>query len=209
MRGLLGAAIAACLAGVPAASAGQDEPVGGFLKAVDAYVALHRHVEAGVPAQEISADAGEIQRAVDAMAAEMRAARPRAAEGDLFTGGSADVIRLRVRRALRTCGYDPADFPAPASDWLAEGVVLPAVNGRFDWALPSFMVPCVLWMLPELPDELEYRFVARDLVLIDVHANLVADILRGALPDPGTWPRDGTPRPVHFDRFVAHADVKP
>jgi hypothetical protein len=32
--------------------------------------------------------------------------------------------------------------------------------------------------LPPLPEELEYRFVGRDLVLIDVTANLVVDVLR-------------------------------
>jgi hypothetical protein len=35
--------------------------------------------------------------------------------------------------------------------------------------------------LPPLPDELQYRIVGRDLVLVDVHANLVVDILREAL----------------------------
>ena len=35
---------------------------------------------------------------------------------------------------------------------------------------------------PALPPELAYRFVGRDLVLVDVHANLVVDILDLALP---------------------------
>jgi hypothetical protein len=39
-------------------------------------------------------------------------------------------------------------------------------------------------VLPELPEELEYRFAGRDLVLIDIHAELVVDVLRRALPPP-------------------------
>ncbi|MBM3818823.1 MAG: hypothetical protein FJW14_07400 [Acidimicrobiia bacterium] len=202
MRGLHRLTVLAWLFAVPAALAAQDDPVRAFRDAVDAYVTLHREVERHVPPPEISPRAGEIQRAVDAMAEAMRAARRGTDEGDIFTGGSGDVIRLRIRRALRTCGLDPADF-AVAGQWRGEGTPLPVVNGRFAWELPSFMVPCVLWMLPELPEELEYRFVDRDLVLIDVHADLVADILRDAFPDPGSWRRDQTPRPLHPDGMVA------
>ena len=32
-----------------------------------------------------------------------------------------------------------------------------------------------------LPQELQYRFVGRDLVLVDTHADLVLDILRNAV----------------------------
>jgi hypothetical protein len=43
------------------------------------------------------------------------------------------------------------------------------------------MWPCVINALPPLRGELQYRIVGRDLVLVDVHANLVVDILREAL----------------------------
>ena len=36
--------------------------------------------------------------------------------------------------------------------------------------------------LPELPIELEYRFVDRDLVILDTETLLVVDILENALP---------------------------
>jgi hypothetical protein len=58
----------------------------------------------------------------------------------------------------------------------------PGVNDRFAWAQGSFMPAFVLELLPPLPAELEYRFAGRDLVLIDVHAGLVVDILAGAFP---------------------------
>ena len=35
--------------------------------------------------------------------------------------------------------------------------------------------------VPPLPRELQYRFLFRDLALVDVHANLVVDILPDAL----------------------------
>jgi hypothetical protein len=43
------------------------------------------------------------------------------------------------------------------------------------------MWPCVLNALPALPDELQYRLIGHDLALVDLHADLVVDILRDAV----------------------------
>ena len=43
------------------------------------------------------------------------------------------------------------------------------------------MFPCVVDVLPALPSELQYRIVGRDLVLTDVHASVVVDILANVL----------------------------
>jgi hypothetical protein len=43
------------------------------------------------------------------------------------------------------------------------------------------MFPCVLQALPPLPPELHYRIVGSTLVLIDVHADLIVDVLPYAL----------------------------
>jgi hypothetical protein len=49
------------------------------------------------------------------------------------------------------------------------------------------MTPAViLEALPPLPEELQYRFVGPTLVLLDVHADLVVDILPNALPVDGS-----------------------
>jgi hypothetical protein len=55
------------------------------------------------------------------------------------------------------------------------------VNGRFPWLRGALVWPCILNALPPLPDELQYRFVGVDLILVDIHANLVVDILRNAV----------------------------
>ena len=44
------------------------------------------------------------------------------------------------------------------------------------------MPPSLLMALPQLPRELDYRIVGRDLVLHDVNADLVVDIIPNALP---------------------------
>jgi hypothetical protein len=42
--------------------------------------------------------------------------------------------------------------------------------------------PSVLCSLPALPEELQFRFWDRSLLLWDYHANLIVDILPNALP---------------------------
>lgn len=173
-----------CAALITCVLAPQDGALQRFQEAIDAYVALHRNVERQAPRQEISPDAEEIHRAIDAMADALKASRPAAAEGDIFRP-AAMLLRLRIRTTIHALGHNPADIRSwmTGNEPVPDDAPLPAVNGPFSWALPSFMLPAVLAALPPLPAELEYRFVGRDLVLIDVDADLVVDILRDAFPD--------------------------
>ena len=56
------------------------------------------------------------------------------------------------------------------------------VNDRWRGTALTTMPPDLLAVLPPLPPELEYRFVHRDLVLWDVRADLIVDVLRDAIP---------------------------
>jgi hypothetical protein len=53
------------------------------------------------------------------------------------------------------------------------------VNARYpaDAPLPT-VPPNLLANLPQLPEDLEYRIIGRDLILRDVHANLIVDFAR-------------------------------
>ena len=55
------------------------------------------------------------------------------------------------------------------------------VNGPFPWNSGNAMWPSILAALPQLPEELEYRLVGADLVLVDIPASLVVDVLADAL----------------------------
>ena len=63
----------------------------------------------------------------------------------------------------------------PPAGWV------PAVNGPLDWFATGATPPSILRALPSLPGVLQYRFVKLDLVLLDVDANLIVDILPGAV----------------------------
>jgi hypothetical protein len=57
------------------------------------------------------------------------------------------------------------------------------VNDVFPESMPlTTTPPTLLFKLPELPQELAYRFVGRDLTLIDIKARLIVDLIPNAIP---------------------------
>jgi hypothetical protein len=114
------------------------------------------------------------------MADAVREVRFSAKEGDIFTAAAA-VIRKNISDALGARGFRPEQMIAASEAEAEENAPQPVVNGRFPWMRDAAVWPCILDALPALPGELQYRFVGRDLVLIDVHADLVVDILRQAI----------------------------
>jgi hypothetical protein len=58
-----------------------------------------------------------------------------------------------------------------------------AVNSRYPDVVPLTTIPPqVLQTLPELTEDLEYRFVGDWLILLDTHAHIVSDFIEDALP---------------------------
>ena len=147
-----------------------------FQRDADRYAFLHRQIERRLPAIEITAEAMSIQRAIDAMASAMRAARPEAREGDLFKPRVRQLLRHRIVSALDAHELTAADLES--GEGLPPAGLL--VHDDMPWRLTTATPACVLEALPPLPAELQYRFVGADLVLVDVHAGLIVDILRGA-----------------------------
>ena len=57
------------------------------------------------------------------------------------------------------------------------------INTVYPTTLPLITFPAgLLRKLPDLPPELEYRIVGRSLLLRDVKANLIVDVLRDVVP---------------------------
>ena len=152
-----------------------------FQIAISRYVSLHRTIERFVPPIKNVTDPLEAKRSMIAMSEAIRKARWSVTEGNIFMGQAAIGIHHTLTTASRNA--DPACqralsdiFQSPADTWSE------TVNDAFPWALSRILPPCVQDALPELPIELQYRVVGADLVLVDLHANLIVDILRGAFP---------------------------
>jgi hypothetical protein len=151
-----------------------------FLAAVENYLTLCRRLEQDLPPLEPSSDANVIQLTVEARADAIRRARSTALAGDIFDPAVAEAFRRRVRRSF--AGRDRA--VARLHDEMSEHGEhwRPAVvNGRFSWQTAAATPLFVLAALPALPAELQYRFVGHDLVLVDITANLIVDILPDAI----------------------------
>ena len=153
-----------------------------FEEALEQYALLHRRLERERPPKEPVDDPAVFIQAAHDLANAIRNARPDARAGDIFTPGPARMIRQIITQALQRYGYDARDVIRVLNDERLPGAKLPVVNGRYDRRLGAWMWPALLQALPPLPQELEYRIVDADLVLIDLRADLVVDILENAMP---------------------------
>ena len=179
---MTGIVILALTAGIAAAvREPQSSALRQFKTATLEYAALHRRIEQQLPPLGIAEDAQDILESTNALASAIRAARANAREGDLFTPEIAAYMRARIADSLTANGYLPEELLASNIEEADENAPPAVVNGRFPWGRGALTWPCVLDVLPRLPSELQYRFVGRDLVLMDVRADLVVDVLRDAV----------------------------
>jgi hypothetical protein len=147
-----------------------------FKDRVDAYVDLRKKVDPGAPTLKETDDPAKIKMAQDDLAKGIMAARAAAKRGDVFT----PEITLRLRRLLRPELKDADTKQLILDD--NPGNIKFKVNGPYPSAEPlSTVPPNVLASLPELPPDLEYRFVGKHLILRDSRANLIVDYIANVI----------------------------
>jgi hypothetical protein len=151
-----------------------------FGSRIQAYTELHRRVEGPLPPIQVSPDPAEVQHTMDRLAQAIRDRRPGAHQGDIFSPAIAVVFRRLLREG---CGDNLGELLAIVTEEVERPLPAPRVHARWPRAAPFSMIPpAVLCALPALPGELEYRFINRDLVLWDVHADLIVDFIKDAIP---------------------------
>jgi hypothetical protein len=156
--------------------------VADFASRIKAYVTLRDSLEKGAAELSETASPEEIAAAEAALAARIRAARPDAKRGDLFTSDTQAHIRRLLKpemqglRGRNTRGIIQDEGPGP-------GAFPFTVNGPYPKNQPHGTVPAnLLELLPPLPEGLEYRFVDRALLIRDTRANLIVDYMPNAIP---------------------------
>jgi hypothetical protein len=155
-----------------------------FNQRISAYMQIHHDVERTLPPRRSFDEADDMFRAIEAMRSGIRARRPGSMRGAILTPDVGALIRARLEHRLTACGQRVEDVLAFINGERSPHAGTPTIHQRFPWELGSAMWPSLLGALPPLPDELEYRFADRDLVLIDIDADMVVDILVKALPAP-------------------------
>jgi len=123
----------------------------------------------------------------EALARAIEANRAKARPGDIFQPEVQPLFRRLIAEQLK--GPDTLD----ARKAVIEGnpgleresvPIMVRVNAVYPLDAPrSTVPPSLLATLPPLPACLHYRFVERDLILVDCVAQLIVDILPAAAPD--------------------------
>jgi hypothetical protein len=152
-----------------------------FKARVDQYVALHKAAEAKLPNLTNDATPEQIDKRQRELGRLITEARANSKQGELFTPAMETLLRKHLARVFKT-----PDGPAikdSVNDENPVGLVAVAVNERYPDDIPiSTMPPDLLEKLPKMPEEMEYRFVGRHLVILDTHAHLIADFVTNAIP---------------------------
>jgi hypothetical protein len=146
-----------------------------FSTRMSSYVELRSELEKGLPPLTVTDRPEEIGRAERALARRIRSARMEAKQGDIFT----PAITLVFRKALRA--------EMDAKTWAAimdenPGEFSARINGTYPEDKPlSTVPPNILAALPNLPDDVQYRFMGRHLMLFDVRARVLLDQIPDAI----------------------------
>jgi len=147
------------------------------------YVDLHTKIERSMPKLPKEATPAQIDKNQRALEKLVREARATAKPGDIFTPEARPVIERLLAsvfggpdgKQLRISIMDESQAPPSAAKLV--------VNSRYPDTVPLTTVPPqVLQTLPKLTEDLEYRFIGDSLILLDVHAHVVADFIEHAIP---------------------------
>lgn len=146
-----------------------------FTTKMDAYSALRRSLEIGLPPLAVTDHPSDILRAENLLAERIRRARAGTSRGDIFTEDTRHAFR-QLLRPVTNAGIceairddNPGEFSYP-------------VNATYPKERPlSTVPPSILEALPRLPEDVWYRFLRRDLILHDSRANVILDRIDEAI----------------------------
>jgi Skp family chaperone for outer membrane proteins len=158
----------------------EKRTVAAFERRVKQYVKLRDRVKTRLP--KLSKDSTPEQIAAHEKAAveALRVARAGAKPGDLFTKDIADYIRRTLKTEFK--GTDEKEIRKVILDDETKPVPL-RVNYPYPEENAFTEMPATLLLkLPQLPKQLKYRYVRRNLFLVDSHNNLIVDYMIDALP---------------------------
>lgn len=150
-----------------------------FHKRIDAYLKIHNEAESKVPNLKKTDDPKEISEREQALGKMIMTLRAGAQPGDIFAPEYQPYFIKIVQDDFKT--RSAADRKALVAELPAKMKI--DINTVYPTTIPlETFPPVLLRKLPDLPPELEYRIVGRSLLLRDVKANLIVDILRDVVP---------------------------
>jgi hypothetical protein len=158
----------------------ETESVAAFEKRAGEYARLREQIEEKMAKLPKESTPEQIHAHKTAFEERVRAARVNAKPGEIFTPDIAAHIRTTIK----------TQFKGKARQELRETVLEADTKGvplRVNYPYPETkelveMPPTLLLKLPRLPKQLRYRFVGRNMLLVDRENSLIVDYMLDALP---------------------------
>ena len=152
-----------------------------FQDRVREYLNFHNNVEKMVPPLTETSNPQKIADRERALGEQLIKSRPDAKPGDFFIKQVQPYLIEIIHQDFAKRAL--ADRKALIVE-LPKGVKF-GVNQIYPTTIPlATFPPNLLKTLPDLPPELEYRIVFRDLILRDAKANVVVDVMPNVFPIP-------------------------
>lgn len=154
--------------------------VAAFEARVKQYAKLRESIEDKMPKLSKESTPEQIQAHKTAFEAKVKAARAGAKPGQMFTKDIARYLRATIREEFK--GAQRTELRETVSEADTKGVPL-----RINYVYPDSkelteMPPTLLLKLPQLPKQVRYRFVNRNMLLVDRENGLIIDYMLNAVP---------------------------
>jgi hypothetical protein len=161
-------------------SARDAQTVAAFEARVKQYARMREDIEDKMPKLPKESTPEQILEHKTAFEARVKAARTGAKRGQIFTKDIVSYLRAMIRREFK--GAERAKLREMVLEADTKGVPL-----RINYPYPESkelveMPPTLLLKLPQLPKQIRYRFVRRNLLLVDRENDLIIDYMLNAVP---------------------------
>jgi hypothetical protein len=147
------------------------------------YIDFRRKIELSLPKLPKDATPEQIDQNQRSLEKAVREARATAKVGDVFTMESQPVIKRLINSVFD--GPEGKQLKSSIMDEnpMGKAMAKMTVNSRYPDSVPLATIPPeVLQTLPKLTDDLEYRFIGDSLILLDVPAHVIVDLIEDVLP---------------------------
>ena len=158
-----------------------DAVFAGFAKRIDGYMKLRKSVVDSVGEIDPTKSQAEITARATKLATSIIAARAQAKPGDIFTPEFSALVATLIKQEYSRRPDSVRETREDQQDEVPDFV--PKVNELYPTTYPLATFPATLLpILPQLPEQLEYRVVQSYLVLRDIEANVILDVMPNAVP---------------------------
>lgn len=152
-----------------------------FGKRVDEYAKLRNHLADSVGPLDPQMSQNDIASRAAKLAAAIIATRQAAKPGDIFTPEVATIMASVIKEEYSRRPWRILETRGDAQEELPDFV--PVVNTMYRTGVLATFPASLLPLLPKLPKEVEYRIVGTYMILRDIEANVIVDIMPHAVPE--------------------------